>query len=47
MNQDGSEKRQLETRIDPASTTSFHLTNREIITTHVFTHAIHFHGPPV
>ncbi len=33
--------------IDPATTTSFHVTPREIITTHAFTYAIHFHGPPV
>ncbi|MEX2718817.1 MAG: hypothetical protein Q6353_000670 [Candidatus Sigynarchaeum springense] len=33
--------------IDPATVTSFHVTAREIITTHAFTHAIHFHGPPV
>jgi len=33
--------------MDPATVTSFHVTAREVITTHVFTHAIHFHGPPV
>ncbi|MBN2150522.1 MAG: hypothetical protein JW839_03645 [Candidatus Lokiarchaeota archaeon] len=37
----------LATFIDPATTTSFLVTRREVITTHTFTHAIHFHGPPV
>lgn len=34
------------TTIDPATTTSFFVTKRELVTTHVFTYAIHFHGPP-
>jgi hypothetical protein len=33
--------------IDPATATSFHVTPREVITTHAFTYGIHFHGPPV
>ncbi len=43
---DGTTSR-MPTFIDPATATSFLVTAREVITTHAFTHAIHFHGPPV
>nr|MDO8110971.1 hypothetical protein [Candidatus Sigynarchaeota archaeon] len=32
---------------EPAELTSLYVTAREIITTHAYTHAIRFHGPPV